>query len=199
MEGILFFKKLLIILGFSIPVIYLFNKVKLPSIIGFLITGVVIGPFGLKLIDDTAGIQFMAEIGVAFLLFTIGIEIQFSRFLKNLSEIFLSGGLQILCTFIVGMLIGLAMQLSLNQSIFVGFILTHSSSALILKLLKDRSDEDSPQGKISIGVILSQDLMVVPMMLMIPFLAGGSGPDALMIVWKMFKSILIIVVILAAA
>ncbi|MEQ8180627.1 MAG: cation:proton antiporter, partial [Smithellaceae bacterium] len=150
-------------------------------------------------IDDTAGIQFMAEIGVAFLLFTIGIEIQFSRFLKNLSEIFLSGGLQILCTFIVGMLIGLAMQLSLNQSIFVGFILTHSSSALILKLLKDRSDEDSPQGKISIGVILSQDLMVVPMMLMIPFLAGGSGPDALMIVWKMFKSILIIVVILAAA
>ncbi|MEQ8180470.1 MAG: cation:proton antiporter, partial [Smithellaceae bacterium] len=95
MEGILFFKKLLIILGFSIPVIYLFNKVKLPSIIGFLITGVVIGPFGLKLIDDTAGIQFMAEIGVAFLLFTIGIEIQFSRFLKNLSEIFLSGGLQI--------------------------------------------------------------------------------------------------------
>jgi len=199
MEGILFFKKLLIILGFSIPVIYLFNKVKLPSIIGFLITGVVIGPFGLKLIDDTAGIQFMAEIGVAFLLFTIGIEIQFSRFLKNLSEIFLSGGLQILCTFIVGMLIGLAMQLSLNQSIFVGFILTHSSSALILKLLKDRSDEDSPQGKISIGVILSQDLMVVPMMLMIPFLAGGSGPDALMIVWKMFKSILIIIVILAAA
>lgn len=199
MEGILFFKKLLIILGFSIPVIYLFNKVKLPSIIGFLITGIVIGPFGLKLIDDTAGIQFMAEIGVAFLLFTIGIEIQFSRFLKNLSEIFLSGGLQILCTFIVGMLIGLAMQLSLNQSIFVGFILTHSSSALILKLLKDRSDEDSPQGKISIGVILSQDLMVVPMMLMIPFLAGGSGPDALMIIWKMFKSILIIVVILAAA
>jgi len=199
MEGILFFKKLLIILGFSIPVIYLFNKVKLPSIIGFLITGIVIGPFGLRLIDDTAGIQFMAEIGVAFLLFTIGIEIQFSRFLKNLSEIFLSGGLQILCTFIVGMLIGLAMQLSLNQSIFVGFILTHSSSALILKLLKDRSDEDSPQGKISIGVILSQDLMGVPMMLMIPFLAGGSGPDALMIVWKMLKSILIIVVILSAA
>ncbi|MEN6375166.1 MAG: cation:proton antiporter [Smithella sp.] len=199
MEGILFFKKLLIILGFSIPVIYLFNKVKLPSILGFLITGIIIGPFGLRLIDDTAGIQFMAEIGVAFLLFTIGIEIQFSPFLKNLSELLLSGGLQILCTFVVGMLIGLAMQLSLSQSVFVGFILTHSSSALILKLLKDRSDEDSPQGKISIGVILSQDLMVVPMMLMIPFLAAGSGPDVLLIIWKMIKSILIVIVILAAA
>ncbi|PKN68416.1 MAG: hypothetical protein CVU52_10140 [Deltaproteobacteria bacterium HGW-Deltaproteobacteria-10] len=199
MEGFFFFKKLLIILGFSIPVIYVFNKIKLPSIIGFLITGVIIGPFGLKLIDDTAGIQFMAEIGVAFLLFTIGIEIQLSRFLKNLSEILYTGGLQILCTFVVGLLVGLAMQLSLGQSVFIGFILTHSSSALILKILKDRSDEDSPQGKISIGVILSQDIIVVPMMLLIPFLAGGSGPDTPLIIWKLFKSILIIVVILAAA
>ncbi len=199
MNGLNFFHQLIIILGFSIPVIYIFNKIKLPSIIGFLITGIIIGPFGLKLIDDMAGIQFMAEIGVAFLLFTIGIEIQLSRFLKHLSEILLTGGLQILCTFIVGMIIGLAMQLSVSQSIFIGFILVHSSSALILKILKDRRDEDSPQGRISIGVILFQDMMVVPMMLLIPFLAGGSGPDALMIIWKLVKSILIIVVILVAA
>ncbi len=106
MDGLNFFTQLIIILGFSIPVIYIFNKIKLPSIIGFLITGVIIGPFGLKLIDDTAGIQFMAEIGVAFLLFTIGIEIQLSRFVKHMSEILLTGGLQILCTFIVGLLIG---------------------------------------------------------------------------------------------
>ena len=199
MEGFFFFKKLLIILGFSIPVIYLFNKIKVPSIIGFLITGIIIGPFGLRLIDDTAGIQFMAEIGVAFLLFTIGIEIQLSRFLKNLSEILLTGGLQILCTFLVGVAVGLAMQLSIGQSVFIGFILTHSSSALILKILKDRSDESSPQGKISIGVILFQDMMVVPMMLLIPFLAGGSGPDILMIIWKLIKSVLIIVALLVVA
>ena len=199
MDGLKFFHQLIIILGFSIPVIYIFNKIKLPSIIGFLITGIIIGPFGLKLIDDMAGIQFMAEIGVAFLLFTIGIEIQLSRFLKHLSEILLTGGLQILCTFIVGMAIGLAMQLSISQSIFIGFILVHSSSALILKILKDRDDEASPQGRISIGVILFQDMMVVPMMLLIPFLAGDSGPDAWMIIWKLVKSILIIVVILVAA
>jgi len=198
-DGLKFFHQLIIILGFSIPVIYIFNKIKLPSIIGFLITGIIIGPFGLRLIDDMKGIQFLAEIGVAFLLFTIGIEIQISRFLKNLSEILLTGGLQILCTFMVGMLIGLAMQLSVNQSVFIGFILAHSSSALILKILKDRSDENSPQGRISIGVILFQDMMVVPMMLLIPFLAGGSGPDATAIIWKMVKSILIIVFILVAA
>ena len=199
MDGLKFFHQLIIILGFSIPVIYIFNKIKLPSIIGFLITGIIIGPFGLKLIDDIGGIQLMADIGVAFLLFTIGIEIRLSRFLKNLSEILLTGGMQILCTFIVGLAIGLAMQLSIGQSVFIGFILVHSSSALILKILKDRDDENAPHGKISIGVILFQDVMVVPMMLLIPFLAAGSGPDALMIIWKLFKSILIIVVILVAA
>lgn len=199
MDGLKFFHQLIIILGFSIPVIYVFNKIKLPSIIGFLITGIIIGPFGLRLIDDTAGIQLLAEIGVAFLLFTIGIEMRFTRFLKNLSELLLTGGLQILCTFIAGMLIGLAMQLNINQAVFIGFILAHSSSALVLKILKDRRDEDSPQGRTSVGIILLQDVMVVPMMLLIPFLAGGSGPGAPIIIWKLVKSALIIAVILAAA
>ncbi|HLZ20258.1 MAG TPA: cation:proton antiporter [Smithellaceae bacterium] len=199
MDGLKFFHQLIIILGFSIPVIYVFNKIKLPSIIGFLITGILIGPFGFKLIDDTAGIQFLAEIGVAFLLFTIGIEIQLSRFLKHLTEILLTGGLQILCTFLAGVIIGLVMQMSVSQSVFIGFILAHSSSALVLKILKDRNEEASPQGRISIGVILFQDIMVVPMMLLIPFLAGGDGPGALMIIWKLAKSIAIIVLILVAA
>ena len=199
MDGLKFFHQLIIILGFSIPVIYVFNKIKLPSIIGFLITGILIGPFGFKLIDDSAGIQLLAEIGVAFLLFTIGIEIQLSRFLKHLTEILLTGGLQILCTFLVGVMIGLIMQMSVNQSIFIGFILAHSSSALVLKILKDRDEEASPQGRISIGVILFQDMMVVPMMLLIPFLAFGDGPGALTIIWKLAKSIAIIVLILVAA
>ena len=199
MDGLNFFHQMIIVLGFSIPVIYIFNKIKLPSIIGFLITGILIGPFGLKIIDDSAGIQFLAEIGVAFLLFTIGIEIQLSRFIKHLTEILLTGGLQVLCTFAVGFFIGLAMQLDLAQAVFIGFILAHSSSALVLKLLKDRSEEESPQGRISIGVILFQDIMVVPMMLLIPFLAGSSGPNAWLIVWKLIKSFLIIAAVLVAA
>ena len=199
MDGFKFFNELLIILGFSIPVIYIFNKIKFPSIIGFLITGIIIGPYGLKLITDIAGIQFMAEIGVAFLLFTIGIEIPLSRFLRHLSEILLTGGLQVLCTFIVGLVIGLLLQLSLSQSIFIGFILTHSSSALIMKLLKDRSDEESSQGRISLGIILFQDVIVVAMMLLIPFLAGGHELNAWAIIWKLLQSALIIILILVVA
>jgi CPA2 family monovalent cation:H+ antiporter-2 len=199
MDGLVFFHKLLIILGFSIPVIYLFNKLKFPSIIGFLITGIIIGPFGLKLITDTAGIQLMAEIGVALLLFTIGIEISLARFMKHLSEFLLTGGLQVFFTFLAGFFIGLLFQMSLMQAVFIGFILAHSSSALVLKMLKDRGDEESPQGRVSIGVILFQDIMVVPMMLLIPFLAGDSGPAASIIIWKLAKSIFIIAAILVAA
>jgi len=199
MDGLVFFHKLLIILGFSIPVIYLFNKLKFPSIIGFLITGIIIGPFGLKLITDTAGIQLMAEIGVALLLFTIGVEISLARFMKHLSEFLLTGGLQIFFTFLAGFFIGLIFQMSLMQAVFIGFILAHSSSALVLKMLKDRGDEESPQGRVSIGVILFQDIMVVPMMLLIPFLAGDSGPTTWMIIWKLAKSIFIIAAILVAA
>lgn len=199
MDGSIFFHKLLIILGFSIPVIYIFNKLKFPSIIGFLITGIIIGPFGLKLITDTAGIQLMAEIGVALLLFTIGVEISLTRFLKHLSEFLLTGGLQVVFTFLAGFFIGLIFQMSLMQAVFIGFILAHSSSALVLKILKDRGDEESPQGRVSIGVILFQDIMVVPMMLLIPFLAGDSGPTAGIIIWKLAKSILIIAAILVAA
>ena len=199
MDGLIFFHKLLIILGFSVPVIYIFNKLKFPSIIGFLITGIIIGPYGLKLITDTAGIQLMAEIGVAFLLFTIGIEISLSRFLKHLSEFLLTGGLQVFLTFLAGIVIGFLLQLSMNQAIFIGFLLAHSSSALALKMLKDRGDEDSPHGRISIGINLFQNIIVVPMMLLIPFLAGDSGPTTGEIFWKLFKSILIIVAILVAA
>ena len=199
MDGSVFFHKLLIILGFSIPVIYIFNKLKFPSIIGFLITGIIIGPFGLKLITDTAGIQLMAEIGVALLLFTIGVEISLARFLKHLSEFLLTGGLQVFFTFLAGFFIGLLFQMSLMQAVFIGFILAHSSSALVLKMLKDRGDEESPQGRTSIGVILFQDIMVVPMMLLIPFLAGDSGPTTGVIIWKLAKSLLIIAAILVAA
>jgi monovalent cation:H+ antiporter-2, CPA2 family len=199
MDGFIFFHKLIVILGFSIPVIYIFNKLKFPSIIGFLITGIIIGPSGLKLIDDMAGIQLMAEIGVAFLLFTIGIEISLSRFLKHLSEFLLTGGLQILFTFLAGTFIGLLLHWSVNQSIFIGFLLSHSSSALVLKILNDRGDEESPQGRISIGIILFQDIIVVPMMLLIPFLAGGAGQSMWTIVWKLLQSLLIIVLILFVA
>jgi len=83
MNEINLFKDILIVLAFAIPIIYLFNKINLPSIIGFIVTGVLIGPNFLKIITNAEGINQLAEIGVALFLFTIGIEISFNNFIKN--------------------------------------------------------------------------------------------------------------------
>lgn len=142
----------------------------MPSIIGYIITGIIIGPFGLELITQTAGINQLAEIGVALLLFSIGIEISFSQFIKKFKEILLTGGFQVFITIIFGAAAALFFGLKVQEAIFIGFLLSHSSSAVILKLLQDRKETDSPHGKLSIGIIVFQDLMVVPMILLIPIL-----------------------------
>lgn len=161
---------LLLILAVSIPVIYVFKKFQLPSIVGFIITGILIGPFGLQLITEMSGINQLAEIGVALLLFTIGIEISLTRFKKLFKEIILTGGSQVALTIMFGTGVSFFFGLSVPQALFMGFLLSHSSSVVILKLLNERNETDAPHGRLSIGIIVFQDLMVVPMMILIPIL-----------------------------
>jgi CPA2 family monovalent cation:H+ antiporter-2 len=163
-------KDLLVVLAVSIPVIFVFKKFQLPSIVGFIITGILIGPFGLRLISEMDGINQLAEIGVALLLFTIGIEISLTRFKKAFKEIILTGGSQVAFTIIFGMGVSFFFGLNVPQALFMGFLLSHSSTVMILKLLGERNETDAPHGRLSIGIIVFQDLMVVPMMILIPIL-----------------------------
>jgi CPA2 family monovalent cation:H+ antiporter-2 len=153
MNEINLFKDILIVLAFAIPIIYLFNKINLPSIIGFIVTGVLIGPNFLKIITNAEGINQLAEIGVALLLFTIGIEISFNNFIKNFKEILLIGGLQVIVTILAGFIFGMTIGLNARQSIFLGFLVAHSSTAIILKMLSDRDEIETPHGKIATGVL----------------------------------------------
>lgn len=193
------FKDILIVLAFAIPIIYLFNKLNLPSIIGFIVTGVLIGPNFLKIITDFEGINQLAEIGVALLLFTIGIEISFNNFLKNFKEILLIGGFQILGTITLGFLFGITIGFNAQQSIFLGFIVTHSSSAIILKMISDRDEIETPHGKIATGVLVLQDLSILPMMLLIPILGASSETTFVEISLRLFGSLVFIVVIFLIA
>ncbi len=161
---------LLLVLAVSVPVIFVFKKFHLPSIVGFIITGILIGPFGLRLINQMDGINQLAEIGVALLLFTIGIEISLTRFKKAFREILLTGGSQVALTIIFGTGVSFFSGLNVPQALFMGFLLSHSSSVVILKLLGERNETDAPHGRLSIGIIIFQDLMVVPMMILIPIL-----------------------------
>ena len=163
-------KDLLILLAFAIPIIYLFNKLDLPSIFGFIVTGIIIGPNFLRLIKSNEGIAHLSEIGIALLLFSVGIEISFNNFIKNFREVLFVGGLQVIATILIGFVIGLNFNYSVQQSIFIGFLITHSSTAIILKMLSDRDELDTPHGKLAVGTLVFQDLIVLPMLLLIPIL-----------------------------
>ena len=162
---------------------------------GYLIAGVLIGPYGLKLISDVVSVKELAELGVVLLLFVIGLEFSLGRLLKNLASILGIGGLQLGLTTALVWLISREMGFQQNQSIAFGLIVALSSTAIVLKMITDRAEIDTLHGKLCIGTLLFQDLCVVPIMLLIPLLAQSemnSGADFL---FAMIKSLAAVVAI----
>ncbi len=175
MNAFLIFEDILIILIVSLPIIYLFKKINLPSIVGFLIAGIIIGPYGFKLIKSNHEIEAMAEIGVALLLFTIGLEVSYSRLMKIKKYLITTGGFQVGLTLLISWLLFYTLGLSAKQSIFSSMLITLSSTAVVLKLLSDRKELETPQGRLSVGILVFQDLMIVPMFLVLPIISADSN------------------------
>ena len=167
-------KDLTILLAVSLPINILFHKIKLPSVMGFLIAGVLIGPYGLHWVNDTESVKNLAEIGVILLLFVIGLEFSLRGIIKNILTIIGVGGLQIGLTTLIVFYICRAMGFPLNQAIALGLLFALSSTAVVIKMITDNAEIDTPHGKICIGVLLFQDIAVVPIMLIIPLLAQGG-------------------------
>jgi CPA2 family monovalent cation:H+ antiporter-2 len=182
----------------SVGVLFVCSKIKVPSIVGFLITGVVAGPHGLGIVEHSKAVEIMAEVGVVLLLFTIGLEYSIEQLLRIKKTVFLGGTLQVLIT--IAATVGLAMLLglSLTQGVFVGFLLAPSGTAIALNIIQQRGEMESPHGKASLGILIFQDMAVVPMMLILPMLVGASG-NALDSVIELGKGFLIIGVVFAAA
>ena len=172
------FQDLLVLLLVSVPIAFLFNRLRLPTIVGFMITGVIIGPYGLRLIRDAHAIEILAEIGVALLLFTIGLEFSLRSIIDMKRLVLFGGGLQVALTVLLVMAIAFGLGRSLRQAIFFGFLFALSSTAIVLKSYIDRAEIDAPHGRAGVGVLLFQDLSIVPMMLMIPILGGRQGASA---------------------
>ena len=171
-----FLHSIIIIFGVSGIIIYVLGKLKIPSIVGFLIAGTIIGPYGLGLIKDPHEVEIIAEIGVILLMFTIGIEFSIPRLISLKKEVFLFGNLQVLLTIkVITILSYYLLNVSLNNAVFYGFIVALSSTAIVMKLLSDRGELNSPYGKICLGILLFQDLCVVPLMLFTQMLSGEGG------------------------
>lgn len=173
-------------------------RIGLVPIVGFLVAGVVIGPHGFGLVKDQAMVDVAAEVGVMFLLYTIGIEFSLDKLARIKRLIFGGGGLQV-----VGASLGMMGLLWLGgvewrAGLFTGFLVALSSTAIVLKLLADRLETNSPHGQVALGLLIFQDLAVIVMVLLVPMLAGGGG-SAGAIAWALGKAAAIIVVVLVFA
>jgi monovalent cation:H+ antiporter-2, CPA2 family len=190
---------LLILLVASIPIAFLANRLRLPVIVAFMVTGIIIGPFGLGLIRDVAAVELLAEIGVVLLLFTIGLEFSLRRMIEMKRMILWGGGLQVLLTTLAVACLGYVLSRSIGQSIFFGFLFALSSTAIVLKSYMDRAEMDTPHGKAAIGILLFQDLCIVPMMLLTPILSGKEGASVGSIFLTLGSSLGAIAVIILTA
>ena len=191
-------RDLAIIFAGSLLVILVFHRLKLPALPGFIVAGVVLGPNALGLVSDVHQVESLAEVGVILLLFTIGIEFSLSRLREMGRQVVIGGGAQVLLTVGLGAALAVGLGLAWPVAVLLGFLVALSSTAIVLKGLADKGEIDTPHGRLATGVLIFQDLCVVPMMLVLPYLAGGAGEGA-GVAWALIKAGLVVAGVLVLA
>ncbi len=191
---------IVIICALSVVVVYLAYRVRLPSIVGFLLTGVIAGPHGLALVHAVHEVEILAEIGVILLLFVIGIEFSLER-LSRIRRVAVGGGaIQVVLTILAGFGLWRFAGGSASTAWLVGFCLAISSTAIVLPVLESRGESSSPQGQITIGINIFQDLSTIPMMLLLPLLADrGEGDPVLTLLAVLAKAALVVTLVFVLA
>lgn len=171
----MFLSDLVIVFAVAAAVLFVVGRLKLPSVVGLLVAGVVVGPYGLSLVSDVAIVEVLAEIGVVVLLFTVGLEFSLSRLLVMLPTMARIGLPQIAGTTALVAAATWWYLGTLPQAVFAGMLVAMSSTAIVLKNLSDRGETAAPHGRIAVAVLLLQDLVVVAAMLSLPLLAKAAG------------------------
>jgi CPA2 family monovalent cation:H+ antiporter-2 len=198
MHELTYLKDVLVILSVAVLVVIVFHRIRLPSIAGFILSGVLVGPEGLGLIDNAHQVEVLAEIGVALLLFGIGVELDLKK-LQRLWKLavvggFLQVGISTAAAFAIGRMVGL----SNNSAILIGFVVALSSTAIVLRGLQQRGEVDAPHGRLILGILVFQDFSVLPIMLVIPLLVGADLSAGAFVV-TLTKSVGIVAAVLLLA
>ncbi|MFA4823578.1 MAG: cation:proton antiporter [Methanoregula sp.] len=188
-----------IVVILSIVLLYIGNHFRLPSIVSFLIIGMLLGPFGFGLITDQSAIETFGEIGIILLLFTIGLEFSFEKLLRSWRTVIIGGLLQVTTTIVAITLVTSYFKLPFNEALVFGFIVSLSSTAIVMKILQERGEVDTLQGRTLLGILIFQDLAIIPMILITPLLVGSSGPDLDRLPYQIGKvaGLLLVIIILA--
>jgi len=167
-------RDIVIIFALSTFVNLLFTRLKVPTVVGYLITGIVAGPHLLALVHEEHNIEILAEIGVILLLFTIGLEFSLKHLVRIRRIVFFGGLMQVSLTAVVFYALSSLFELDWKGSLFMGFLIALSSSALVLKLLQERSELTSNYGRTVLGILIFQDLLLVPLLLFTNLLGNPS-------------------------
>jgi CPA2 family monovalent cation:H+ antiporter-2 len=165
-------RDIVIIIGLAVLVTLACHRFKIPSLIGYLLTGILAGPHGLSLIQAEKEVEIMAEIGIILLLFSIGLEFSFKRLNTIKRQVLLGGSFQVGLSAVAAFGLAVWMGRELTESVFIGFLVALSSTAIVLKELQSRSALFKPFGQNTVAVLLFQDLIVLPMMILAPLMAG---------------------------
>lgn len=185
-------KDIVIIFSLSTLVNLIFTKIRFPTIIGYLFTGIIAGPHALTLIESASEIELMAEIGIILLLFSIGLEFSLNHLLKIRKIVFWGGLLQLSTTTVIAMLVVRLYQLTWTTSVYIGLITALSSTAVVLKILQERSEITSNYGRTVLGILIFQDIILVPLLLFAPLIGGESIDLSSQIVILLIKAVFII-------
>lgn len=188
-------QELVLVLAIAVAVVVVLSRLQMPTIAGFIVAGALIGPFGLGVTKDLKLIESLAEGGVVLLLFTIGLEFSLARLKSFWRLLAVGGGLQVGLTTLGVAALSVARGFTWQQGVFFGFLVSLSSTAIVLRALSERNEVDAPHGRMIVGALIFQDLCVVPMMLVTPML-GGSGGTAAEVAWALGKALAMVAVTL---
>jgi len=189
-------KDILIIFALSTLVNFIFTKIKVPSIVGYLLTGILAGPHLTGIIHNVENIEVLAEVGVVLLLFTIGLEFSLKHLIRIRKTVFWGGLVQFSFTTLLVMVIAYLYDLDFKGALFVGFLTALSSTAVVLKILQDRSEITSNYGRTVLGVLIFQDLILVPLLLFTPIIGGETTNILTEVFWMGVKSLGIILFVI---
>lgn len=167
--------ELALLFALCVAVAVTFHRLRLPPIVGFLVAGVLVGPNAIGLVHHEEMVRELAEVGIVVLLFAVGLEVPLGQIARLRRTILLGGGVQVVGTVVMAVAVALAIGMPLSGAVFLGFLLSMSSTAASTKILVDHGELSAPHGRLVLGINIAQDLAVVPMILLIPLLGASSG------------------------
>ncbi|MCP4035874.1 MAG: hypothetical protein GY733_02970 [bacterium] len=188
--------EIILLLGLSAAGLALFERLKLPAIAGFLVIGAIAGPGVLAVVPEPERVRALAEIGVVFLLFEIGLDLPLDRVRRLWRGAMIGGAAQVGLTMTVVYGFAVAFGMKTGPALLLGGLVTMSSTALVLRLLSDQGQVDAPHGQLTTAILLFQDLAIVPLLLLVPLLADAGEASAYSILAAVARAVAGLVVVL---